>query len=312
MEWTEVNVITSSENEDIVSAILYEAGAMGLTIEDPKDIIEYSKTKDDWDFIDSSLFEVSFEGIQLKAYFSESKDLIKIIETIKRNIEAEPILNGEKPLGKVVISVVDDQDWAENWKQYYKPKRIGEKIVIKPTWESFESLPGDIIIELDPGMAFGTGTHETTIMCTEALEAYVVEDSTVFDVGTGSGILSIVAAKLGAEKVIAVDMDELCVKVSNENILVNNVENIVEVKQGNLLDVIQGQADIIVANIIAEIIVHMTKDIRSFLKDKGIFITSGIITEKIYMVEEALLENGFKILEVKKMNSWACIIASKN
>lgn len=312
MKWTEVQVNTSSENEEIVSVILYEAGAMGLTIEDPNDIIEFSKTEEDWDFIDPSLFVKEFEGIQLKAYFSESKDIIEIIETITNNIEAKPLLTGEKPLGKVIISQVDEADWAESWKQYYKPKRIGKSIVIKPSWRSFEAGPQDLIIELDPGMAFGTGTHETTIMCTEALESYLKHGSIVFDVGCGSGILSIVAARLGAKEVVGIDMDELCVKVSNENILINHVEDIIEIKKGNLLEVIKGKANIIVANIIAEIIVRMTKDIRNFLEEDGIFITSGIIVEKISMVERALLENGFKILEVKTLNSWACIIASKN
>ncbi len=312
MKWTEVQVSTTSENEDIVSAILYETGAMGLTIEDPNDVIELSKRVDEWDFIDASLFDTTFEGIVIKAYFSELEDLVEIIKTIKDNIEAGPILLGEKPLGQVMIAQVDEKDWAENWKKYYKPKRIGKNIVIKPSWESFESLPNDLIIELDPGMAFGTGTHETTIMCIEALESYVMKDSTVFDIGCGSGVLGIAAAKLGAKKVIGVDLDEVCVRVSNENIAINHVEGIVEIKKGNLLEVVKDKADIIVANIIAEIIAGMTVDIGDSLEDDGIFITSGIIIEKIYIVEEALLENGFKILEVKKMNAWACIIASKN
>lgn len=312
MKWTEVQVSTSPENEDIVSDILYETGAMGLTIEDPRDIIELSKRVEDWDFIDASLFDLKFEGVIIKAYFAETEDLVEIIKIIKDNIEIGPTLLGDKPLGQVIIAEVDEKDWAENWKKYYKPKRIGENIVIKPSWESFQSLPNDLIIELDPGMAFGTGTHETTILCIEALESYVRPDSTVFDIGCGSGVLSIAAAKLGAHKVIGVDIDNVSVKVSNENIKINNVEDIVEIRNGNLLEVITNKANIIVANIIAEIIAGMAKDIDKFLEEDGIFITSGIILEKIYMVEEALIQNGFKILEVKKMNAWACIIASKN
>lgn len=312
MKWTEIKVSTNSENEDIVSSILYEVGAMGLTIEDPHDIVELTKRVDDWDFIDNSLFQNDFEGIVIKAYFSELEDLISIVEEVKSRLEIEPVLAEKKPLGKVIISTVDEKDWAESWKKYYKPKRIGRNIVIKPTWESFEELPNDIIIELDPGMAFGTGTHETTIMCAEALEAHVKPHSKVFDIGCGSGVLSIVAAKLGAEKVIGVDLDEVCVKVSNENIEINKVEDIIEIRKGNLLDVVKDKANIIVANIIAEIIVSITADIGGFLEKDGIFISSGIIIEKIPMVEKALVENEFKILEVRKMNSWACIIASKN
>ena len=312
MKWTEIKVSTNSENEDIVSSILYDVGAMGLTIEDPNDIVELTKRVDDWDFIDESLFQSEFEGIVIKAYYSELEDLKSIVEDVKNRLEIKPGLEGEKPLGKVIISTVDEKDWAESWKKYYKPTRIGKNIVIKPSWEEFEESPGDIIIELDPGMAFGTGTHETTMMCAEALESYVKPSSNVFDIGCGSGVLSIVAAKLGAKKVIGVDLDEVCVKVSNENIMINNVENLIEVRKGNLLDVVNEKADIIVANIIAEIIVIVTGEIRDFLEDDGIFISSGIIIEKIPMVENALNENGFKILEIRKLNSWACIIASKN
>ena len=312
MKWTEIKVSTNSENEDIVSSILYDVGAMGLTIEDPNDIVELTKRVDDWDFIDESLFQSEFEGIVIKAYYSELEDLKSIVEDVKNRLEIKPGLEGEKHLGKVIISTVDEKDWAESWKKYYKPTRIGKNIVIKPSWEEFEESPGDIIIELDPGMAFGTGTHETTMMCAEALESYVKPSSNVFDIGCGSGVLSIVAAKLGAKKVIGVDLDEVCVKVSNENIMINNVENLIEVRKGNLLDVVNEKADIIVANIIAEIIVIVTGEIRDFLEDDGIFISSGIIIEKIPMVENALNENGFKILEIRKLNSWACIIACKN
>lgn len=310
MKWLEIQVKTTPENEDIITDILYSAGATGLAIEDPHDIEEFSRTETDWDFIDPSLIDLDFEGILIKAYFSESEDLLEIVELIKNNIERAPQLVGNKPYGEVIIGEVDDNDWAENWKKYYKPKEIGEKIVIKPSWESYENLSNRITIELDPGMAFGTGTHETTIMCTEALEKYVSIDSKVYDIGCGSGILSIVAAKLGAKEVVAIDLDELCVKVSKENIKINNVEDIVQVKKGNLLDVISGKANIIVANIIAEIIAKMTCSLNDYLEDDGIFITSGIIIEKIPLVETALLENGFKIIEIKKMNGWACIVAS--
>ena len=205
---------------------------------------------------------------------------------------------------------VDENDWAESWKKYYKPIRIGRRILIMPSWEEDVSLENDIVIELDPGMAFGTGTHETTMMCTEALEDYVKPYSTVYDIGTGSGILGIVAAKLGATKVLGVDLDPVCVKVANENIEMNNVEDVVEIKNGDLLEVVEGKADIIVSNIIAEIIAGMTPDLKNYLNRGGIFITSGIIIEKISLVEKALIENGFKILEIKKLNSWACIIAT--
>ncbi|MCQ4923762.1 50S ribosomal protein L11 methyltransferase [Tissierella carlieri] len=310
MKWTEVQIKTTAELEDLVSNVLYDVGAAGLAIEDPRDIIELSQSKEKWDFVDPSLINQDFDGIIIKAYFSEADDLENKIEEIKNRIKNDPILNtGES---EIKIGMVDDNDWAESWKKYYKPIKIGERILIKPSWEEYVLEENDILIELDPGMAFGTGTHETTMMCTEALEKYVKQGDIVYDIGCGSGILSIVAAKLGAEKVVGVDLDELCVKVSNENIRLNDVDKIIEIKEGNLLDVVEGKANIIVSNIIAEIIAKMTKDLKPYLKEDGIFITSGIIVEKIELVESALVENGFKILDIKKLNGWACIIAINN
>ncbi|MDR7857109.1 50S ribosomal protein L11 methyltransferase [Tissierella sp.] len=308
MNWTEVQIKATSELEDVVSGILYDVGANGLAIEDPKDVLDLMKSKRDWDFIDSSLMDPDLDGILIKAYFSESEDLESIIKEIKDRIHNNPQLSNGKCT--VTTNVLDDNDWAESWKKYYKPIRIGENIIIKPSWENYNLLETDIMIELDPGMAFGTGTHETTMMCTEALEKYLVPGSTVYDIGCGSGILSIVSAKLGARKVVGVDLDELCVNISNKNITLNHVDDIVEIKNGNLLDVVEGKADVIVSNIIAEVIAGMTKDLKSYLNNNGIFITSGIIIDKIELVEKALLENEFKILDIMKKNDWACIIAT--
>ncbi|NLK44230.1 MAG: 50S ribosomal protein L11 methyltransferase [Tissierellia bacterium] len=310
MNWAEVQIKTTPKYEELISSILYDVGATGLAIEDPRDILELSQSPESWAFIDPDLINVESDDIVIKAYFSEAEDLDYIVQEIKYKIRNNPILKEAQP--EVTVTMVDDEDFAQNWKKYYKPTKIGERIVIKPTWEAYTPEEGDILVELDPGMAFGTGTHETTILCTEALERYVKQGDIVYDIGCGSGILSIVAAKLGAEKVVGVDLDEVCIKVSNENIIINQVEDIIEVKKGNLLDVVEGKANIIVSNIIAEIIVEMIGDLKSHLEDKGIFITSGIIEEKIPMVEKALLENGFKILETKQKNEWALILAKND
>lgn len=309
MKWTEVEIQGTSDTEDIITGILYDWGAISLAIEDPKDIERLSQSKEDWDFIDSSLINLKIDGLLIKAYFSEEEDLDKKVKNIKSSIDTHPGLKAEEH--EIKIRKIDEEDWAESWKQYYKPVRLGKNIVIKPSWEEYDKKEEDVIVELDPGMAFGTGTHETTIMCTETLEEYVESGNIVYDIGTGSGILSIVAAKLGAKKVIGVDLDPLCVKVANENIEINKVENIVEIKNGDLLEVIEDKADIIVSNIIAEVIAGMTGDLKDYLNDKGIFIASGIILEKIALVENSLIENGFKIIEIKKTNVWACIVAKK-
>jgi ribosomal protein L11 methyltransferase len=308
MKWIEVQIKTTTEAVEAVSNILYEVGVGGLAIEDPNDII-LQTANDDWDFIDSSLLDQDFEGVIVKGYFPESEDLIDKIELIKQNVEKIPLYNLDKGLGEVTTTEVYEKDWAHAWKKYYKPKKVAKNVVIKPSWEEYIADKDDIIIELDPGMAFGTGTHETTIMCIQQLENYVKSGSTVFDVGCGSGILSVAAAKLGARRVIGVDLDELCVKVSKDNIKINNVEDLVEIRHGNLLDVVNEKAEVVVSNIIAEIIIILSKDIKKFLKNNGVFIASGIINEKIGSVKQALIEENMEIVEIINMGEWACIVS---
>lgn len=190
-----------------------------------------------------------------------------------------------------------------------QPTKIGQRIVVKPTWEDYKRENGELIIELDPGMAFGTGTHETTSMCIRELEKYVNADSKVFDIGCGSGILAIAAAKLGAKEVLAVDLDEVAVKVSKENVEENNVSDSVEVRHGNLMDVVKDRADVVVANIIADIIKILAKDVHNFMKKDAVFISSGIILDKVDEVKESLIENGFEIIDIKKLGEWSAIVS---
>ena len=309
MKWIEVQIKTTTEAEEAVSNILYEAGVGGLAIEDPNDVLAFMKNEDDWDYIDPSLLNQEFEGVIIKGYFPESEDLIDKIELIKQNVEKIPQYNLDKGLGEVTVTEVYEKDWQDSWKKYYKPKKVGDKIVVKPSWEDYEKNADEIIIELDPGMAFGTGTHETTMMCIQKLEQYLKKDDVVFDVGCGSGILSIAAAKLGAGKVIGVDLDVVSVESSRKNVAMNNVENIVQIREGNLLDVIDEKADLIVSNIVAEIIIDMTKNIKKYLNRDGIFISSGIILEKVDLVKESLESQGFVIVETYDMNDWACIVS---
>lgn len=304
MKWTEVQIKTTSENEDIISDILYRYGATGLTIVDPNDIAELSRTEKDWDFVEPDLINTGFDGIIIKAYYEMEEGLEDTLKIIRDELE-NPV--GKKAYGVMTTAQVDDEDWSDNWKNFFSTIIIDNKIIIKPSWEDYEEKEGDIVIQLDPGMAFGTGSHETTMMCTRALNRYTKEDSTVFDVGCGSGILAIAAAKLGAKEVIAIDLDETCVKVSEENVVDNHVKDIVQVRHGNLLDVVSGKADIIVANIIAEIIVDMVSTLKDYLVSEGIFICSGIIAEKLDMVKNALNNEGFNILNVEENNGWACI-----
>jgi len=218
-------------------------------------------------------------------------------------------------IGKNILTTceVNEEDWATSWKQYYHPVKVSERFTIVPTWEDYEPKNSDeIIIELDPGMAFGTGTHPTTVMCLQALEKLVKPGDIVIDVGTGSGVLSIGAALLGAGKVIALDLDPIAVKAATENVKLNDVDKIVEVHEGNLLDKVETrEADIVVANILAEVIVTFTDDAYAVLKPGGTFITSGIIRAKKEEVKSALEKSGFAVEEVLMLEDWVSIIAKK-
>lgn len=310
MKWTEVKIKTRSKYEDIVSSILYDIGVAGLAIEDPKDIIEKAKDPS-WDYIELEEFldsDRDLKEIIIKAYFPETDNIKEILDEIKNRIMTIPYKENGEVYGEIELDEVFEKDWENNWKKFYKVTRIGKNIIIKPSWEEYKRKEDDIVIELDPGMAFGTGTHETTSLCVEEIEKYISEDKSFLDIGCGSGILSIIAAKLGAKKVLGIDIDELAIKVSKENARINNVDNI-EFLKGDLIDLVDEKYDIVVANILAEIIVILNKDIRNCLKKDGIFISSGIILEKKDMVIESLESEGLEIIDIKDKNGWTCIMS---
>ena len=306
--WIEVRVITKSEALEPVSGIFYGLDCKGVAIEDPNDILEREQGPLTWDFADINVLEHKGEVAVVKAYFSEEDNMEEVLEYINKKMAELKDLGIDTGLAKVESEKMYEEDWANNWKKYYKPTKIGERIVVKPTWEEYNATDDELVLELDPGMAFGTGTHETTRMCIQALDKYVKEDSTVFDVGCGSGILAIAAAKLGAKKAVGVDLDPVAVESAKENVGFNNLDNI-EILYGNLVEVIEGKADIVVANIIAEVICILTEDVKRVLKEDGYFITSGIIHDRVDMVTNKLKETGFEIVEVNKDGEWNCIVA---
>lgn len=315
MKWTEIKVQVDGKWEELISNIFYDIGVKGLSIDDPNYLKNLEQNKEDWDYIDEELIKKELDKLEsnrvsIKAYFSEEERPLKKLELFKENLKFyKEIKEGDY---EIFLKDVMEKDWSENWKKYYKPTRIGENIVIKPSWENYEKKEEDMIIEIDPGMAFGTGTHETTSMCTMAIEKYLKREDTLYDIGTGSGILSLVAGKLGASKVIGIDLDPTAVKVARENIKNNNLENKISIKEGDLFKILDSKADIIVANIIADIIIGMSRDINKYLKRNGIFITSGIIKSKEVDVKVALKENNFEIMEIMRMKEWICIIARLN
>ncbi|WP_336635746.1 50S ribosomal protein L11 methyltransferase [Lysinibacillus fusiformis] len=311
MKWSELSIHTKNEAVEAISNILHEAGASGVVIEDSA---EFAKPREDQFGEIYALNEEDFpkDGVIVKAYLSESSFLNETVEEIKAAITN--LTNFNIDIGENVVSIVEvnEEDWATAWKQYYHPVKISERFTIVPTWEQYTPVSTDeLIIELDPGMAFGTGTHPTTVMCLQGLEKVIKEGDTVVDIGTGSGVLSIGAALLGAKNVHALDLDEVAVRSAQENVALNKVEDKVAVFHGNLLDTVKEPADVVVANILAEIIMSFTDDAFSIVKPGGLYVTSGIIGAKRDDVKVALEASGFIIEEVLLMEDWVAIIARR-
>lgn len=312
MKWSEISIHTTNEAIEPISHILHEAGASGVVIEDP---FELTKEREDQfgEIYQLNPDDYPEEGVIVKAYLPVNSFLGETVEAIKESINNLIIYNIDIGVNKVTISEVHEEEWATAWKKYYNPVKISEKFTIVPTWEEYTPVSSDeLIIELDPGMAFGTGTHPTTVMCIQALERTVKAGDKVIDVGTGSGVLSIACAMLGAAHIRAFDLDEVAVKSAKLNIKLNKVNEIVDISQNNLLDgVKENSADVVVANILAEVILRFTNDVAQVVKPEGYFIASGIIQQKKEQVKDALIKVGFEISETILMEDWVAIIAKK-
>jgi len=316
LDWIRIIIKTNSQGQEAIGYALSQLGIQAVEIEDPFEIItaiekKKEETQVQWDYIDEELIQNNKDEVLIKAYLAEDTPyedkIIQIQEKINHIKSFLDIGSGE-----IEIEKVNEEDWAESWKKYYKPFRLGKHIIIKPIWEEYSSAEkNDIIVEMDPGMAFGTGTHETTSMCIELLEKYLNENACVFDIGCGSGILSIVAAKLGADHVIAVDLDSNAVEASKKNVALNQLQEKVRIFQGNLLDNISEKADIVVANIIADVIIQLSNSVPDYLKNEALFIASGIIKERKDEAISVLERNGFNIIEITEKGEWCALVAQK-
>lgn len=311
MKWSELSILTTNEAVEPVSNILHEAGASGVVIEDSEDL---GKERADefgeiW-ALDPDDFPK--EGVVVKAYLPVNSFLGETVEAIKLAVTNLVTYDINIGANIVTISEVNEEEWATAWKKYYHPVKISQRFTIVPTWETYEPVSSDeLIIELDPGMAFGTGTHPTTVMSLQALEKTVKPGERVIDVGTGSGVLAIGAALLGASEVHALDLDEIAVHAAKINVKLNKVQDRVNVVKGNLLDTIEAPGDVVVANILAEIIMSFTDDAFQVVKPGGIYITSGIISAKKNDVKDALEASGFVVEDVMMMEDWVTIISKK-
>ena len=273
--------------QDVMTMMNFNGGIM---IEDYSDIEACP-----WDYIDTEILAKDRTTAAVSGFIAEGSDIMPVLEQLKLLL----------PEADVEVVSVEQSDWANNWKKYYKPIRVGKSIVIKPSWEPYEKQDGDVIVELDPGMAFGTGTHETTRMCMELLERFVTPETTVLDVGCGSGILSITSLLLGAKNIVGVDIDPVAVDVAGEN---GFCPPRYVIKKGNLADEIEGMFDIAVANIVADAIKMLAPDVKRFIKPEGYFICSGIIEDRIDDVKECLNSLGYNIIEVLRQGEWAAML----
>ena len=311
MKWSEISIHTTNEAIEPISNILHEAGASGVVIEDPFELV---KIREDQfgEIYQLNPKDYPEEGVIVKAYLPINSFLGETIEEIKSTINNLIVYNIDIGKNDVSVSEVHEEEWATAWKKYYHPVKISKRFTVVPTWEEYTPVNSDeLIIELDPGMAFGTGTHPTTVMSIQALERTVKKGDSVIDVGTGSGVLSIAAAMLGAEKVKALDLDEVAVQSAKLNLELNKVHTFVNVSQNNLLEGISDEVDVVVANILAEVILRFTDDVAKTVKPGGYFIAAGIIQQKKDQVKESIETAGFDIEETLRMEDWVAFIAKR-
>ena len=296
MKWYEISIKTDGKYSEIVSNFFHLNGSNGVLIEDNKKIDLDNDTGEI--YIDEDKFDESLRDVvEVKGYYNEVEDVIKLIKE-------------ELDLSKIEISYFEINDeWKQKWKEGFKKIKITDDILIKPSWDE-NKYDEKIQIKIDPGMAFGTGTHGTTSLSIKMIEKYLKKDDKVLDVGCGSGILSIVASKLNAKEIVAIDIDEEAIKASKENFIMNNVDN-VELLIGNLKDLYLKKTDILVANILSEILIMLIKDFVNVLDENSIFISSGIIIEKADLIKEIYIENGLEIIDEDRDGDWAVIVAKK-
>ncbi|KXT75993.1 50S ribosomal protein L11 methyltransferase [Streptococcus sp. DD12] len=301
--WQEFCISIDREAQEALSNCLIELGSQGVAISDSQDILGHK------DSFGEILPEVTpSDQVTVTAYFPDTADLPAIETAVRAAIldfEKAGLKTGTVSLQQENLA---EEDWAENWKQYFQPARITHDLTIVPSWTDYSPAPGEKIITLDPGMAFGTGTHPTTKMSLYALEQVLRGGETLLDVGTGSGVLSIASSLLGAKDIYAYDLDEVAVRVAQENIAMNPNMGNIQVATGDLLRGVTQKADVIVANILADILIHLTDDAYRLLKDEGVLIMSGIISEKWPMVKDSAEKAGLFLETHMIQGEWnACI-----
>ena len=313
MDWMRVTVLTTTAGADMVSQILIDAGSEGTMIEDKNDINVEQRPEGQWDILDASLAANMSDDVRVTGYFAVDAALNDKVRLVENEIRRVQNMDLGFDAGKLKLEEDEfaEENWAENWKRAFRPMRLGSHIVVKPGWCDYEMQSGDKLIEIDPGMAFGTGTHETTGMCTELIEKYVRPGMNAIDVGTGTGILAIAAAHMGARDVLAIDIDRVAVRVAEENVRANGFADVIRCVAGDLLENVDEQADVVIANIIADVVVMMASPVKRHIVDGGMFICSGIAKERKPEVMEALHEAQYEVLDDLERGGWCAMACRK-
>ncbi|HEX3027190.1 MAG TPA: 50S ribosomal protein L11 methyltransferase [Clostridia bacterium] len=317
MDWIETTIFTTTEGIEPVTGRLYRLGVQGVQIADESEFNEFlDNNRQYWDYVDEKLREKMVGETRVTVYLSDNASGHEMLTAVRNSIHELRNMDKEHIFGRLAIETngLKEEDWTENWKRYFKPLKIGKKILIQPAWEKLSPENRDrTVFSVEPGMVFGTGAHESTRLCIEASEKYVQQGSSALDLGCGSGILSIIALLLGAKSAVAVDIDPNAVDVAYANAARNGIgKDRYTVFSGDILadEAVRkriggARYDVVFANIVADVILVMVPLIPSLLQPGGVFITSGIITERRDEVAEALLAQGFEIEESNEEKGWA-------
>ncbi len=313
MNWIKINIITTSEGIDPVCSALTDLGIDGVEISDKDDFIDFlEKNRKYWDYVDEELERLKTADTKITAYVADDNDGLLTLSEIEKKIADMKAADEARKFGalKIVTAQVKDEDWSENWKQYFKPIEIGSRVLIQPEWLPLEKETDRVVFRVNPGMTFGTGTHDSTRFCIEAVEENLKPGGTMLDLGCGSGILSIIALLLGASHCDAVDIDPAAVDVAYDNLALNNLDrDLYSVSSGDIIENKKvrdrfGKYDLVAANIVADVIIALSPYVRGFMKPDGIFICSGIINERANEVRAAVEAVGLEIIKEKRSNEW--------
>ena len=303
MKYLQIDNETNKEDIEPLTGFLLTRGITDTVIEDPDDLENLLNKKEEyeWDYVSPEVMDLKDKTPEVTFYLGdgEEENAEELVKAIKEKF----------PQVSVRVTAEDDSQWKDKWKEFFKPARITDCLVVKPTWETYQAALGEKVIEIDPGMAFGTGTHETTSLCLKMIEKYMNTGDKVLDVGCGSGILSIGAALLGASEVLAVDIDPEAVKVSGENVALNNCQEKVSVQYGNLVDGIDFKANIVAANLMADLVMTLSSHVARHMTADGTYISSGILIEKEEQVAKVISDCGFVIKEIMEDGMWCAIAA---